>query len=119
MISKERWKKHRAEYLKRAGLEKFADCEKVLSDLKRKLDTQYQTTNERVLRSENRFLVLFGDHQFTLATPKQDEPTEVVFDLFPKSRFVPLCEVLSTINRVTGFLSAFSNIQRTHVREKP
>jgi hypothetical protein len=52
-------------------------------------------------------------------TPKQDEPIEVVFDLFPKSRFVPLCEVLATISRVTGFLSPFTHIQHTHVREKP
>jgi TnpA family transposase len=32
---------------------------------------------------------------------------------------VPLCEVLATIQRATGFLGAFTHIQRTHLHQKP
>ena len=119
MIAKESWRKNRDAYLKRAELEKFADGEVVLKDLKSKLDTQYQATNNNILSGANQYITIHGDHQFTLTTPKQEETNEAAIDLFPQTRFVLLCEVLATIQRVTGFLGAFSHIQLTHTHPKP
>jgi hypothetical protein len=119
MIAKERWLKQKAGYLKQARLEKLADCEQVLTDLAQKLDTQFKTTNDHILTGANRYLVVHGEHHFTLTTPKQDAVREELIELFPESRFVPLCEVLTTINRITGFLRAFSHLQLTHVPQKP
>jgi TnpA family transposase len=119
MIPKDQWTQHKDTYLKRAGLEKFADCEGVLKALAEKLDAQYKTSNDHFLTGVNRYLVIHDDHQFTLTTPKQDEIGDPLIDLFPHSRFVPLCEVLATTNRVTGFLRAFTHIQRTHIHQKP
>ncbi len=76
-------------------------------------------TNDHVLSGANRYIVHHGDHQFTLTTPKQNEVRDPLIDLFPQSRFVPLCEVLATINRSTGFLGAFTHMQRTHIHQKP
>lgn len=119
MISKESWQKNRANYLKRAGLEKFADCEAVLKDLEGKLDKQYVTTNNNILSGTNHYLTIHGDHQFTLTTPKQEEASEPLTDLFPQTRFVSLCEVLATIQRMAGYLDGFSHIQLTHIHQKP
>ncbi|HYT41846.1 MAG TPA: Tn3 family transposase, partial [Methylomirabilota bacterium] len=119
MIAKEDWQKNRVDYLKRAGLEKFVDCTAVLKDLEDKLDKQYATTNNNILTGENQHITIHGDHQFTLTTPKQEETNETAIDLFPQTRFVSLCEVLATIQRVTGFLGAFSHMQLTHIHQKP
>ncbi len=119
MIAKEDWQKNKAHYLKRAGLEKFADYETVLKDLEDKLDKQYATTNNNILTGANQHITIHGDHQFTLTTPKQEETSEPLTDLFPQTRFVSLCEVLVTIQRVTGFLGAFSHMQLTHIHQKP
>jgi hypothetical protein len=69
MIAKASWMKHRAKYLKQAGLERFADGEAVLKELAEKLDAQYHTTNTTIRTGANRYLVIHGDHHFTLTTP--------------------------------------------------
>jgi len=88
MISKEAWKKNKADYLKRAGLAKFADCSTVLKALEEKLDTQYATTNSHILDGTNQYISIHGDHQFTLTTPKQEETNETATDLFPQTQFM-------------------------------
>jgi TnpA family transposase len=119
MISKEAWEQNRADYLKRAGLEKFTDCNTVLKSLEEKLDSQYATTNNNILSGANQYITIHGEHQFTLTTPKQEETNEAAPDLFPQTHFIPLCEVLATIQKVTGFLGVFTHIQLTHVHPKP
>jgi TnpA family transposase len=119
MIAKALWTQHRDDYLRRAGLAKFANCEAVLTELAQKLDIQYHTTNKNILSGANRYTVIHGDHQFTITTPKQEETHEPLTDLFPQTRFVSLCEVLATIQNATGFLDAFAHLQMTHIHPRP
>lgn len=119
MISKKDWDENKADYLKRSGLEKFADCTTVLKDLEEKLDVQYVQTNNNILAEANQYITIHGDHHFTLTTPKQEETSEPLTDLFPQTRFVSLCEVLATIQNATGFLNPFTHIQLTHIHQKP
>jgi TnpA family transposase len=119
MIAKALWTQHRDDYLRRAVLAKFANCEAVLTELAQKLDIQYHTTNKNILSGANRYTVIHGDHQFTITTPKQEETHEPLTDLFPQTRFVSLCEVLATIQNATGFLDAFAHLQMTHIHPRP
>ncbi len=119
MIPKEAWEKNKADYLKRAELEKFADCDTVLKALEEKLDNQYTITNNTILSGTNKYITVHGDHQFTLTTPKQEETNEATTDLFPQTNYISLCEVLATIQKVTGYLGVFTHIQLTHLHPKP
>jgi TnpA family transposase len=119
MISKEQWKENRADYLKRAGLEKFANGLGVLQELEAKLDTQYATTNNNILSGANQYISIHGDHDFVLSTPKQEETNEVDTDLFPKAHYVSVCEVLATIQKITGYLGPFTHMQLTHIHPRP
>ena len=119
MISKEQWAKNKADYLRRAGLEKFADGTGVLQALEAKLDTQYATTNTNILSGANEYMTIHGDHDFVLSTPKQEETNEVDADLFPQTHFVSVCEVLATIQKVTGYLGPFTHMQLTHIHPRP
>src|SRR5262249_5163198 len=76
MIAKELWRNNKADYLKRAGLEKFADFPAVMQELKEKLDKQYETTNRHIRDGSNRYITVRSTHDFTLTTPRLPEETE-------------------------------------------
>ena len=63
-----------------------------------------------------------GSKRFSVATPKEDEDEEAISgisDLFPKSNFIPLGEVLASVNKVTVFLDALDHVQITHIGSRP
>lgn len=70
MIDKELWKNNKADYLKRAGLEKFSDFHAVIQELKVKLHIRHETTNRHILDGTNQYLTVRNTHDFTLTTPK-------------------------------------------------
>ena len=119
MISKELWKRNKAEYLKRAELEELADFSSVMQKLKDVLDKQYETTNRHILDGANQYITVHKDHEFTLTTPRQADSTEPGIDLFPQTSFVTLCEVLATMNSHTHFLDALVPAQLTHTHQRP
>jgi hypothetical protein len=65
VISKKSWGQHKAEYLKRAKLEKFSDVELVLKELAARLHDQYLKTNTNILLDENE-LIAFHHGTFSL-----------------------------------------------------
>jgi len=118
MISEVLWKKNKAEYLKRAELEEFADFPAVMQKLKNVLDKQYETTNMHILDGTNQYLAFHKDHDFTITTPRLEDP-ESGIELFPQTSFVSLCEVLTTMNQLTHFLDPFVPAQLTHTLQRP
>lgn len=118
MISEVLWKKNKAEYLKRAELEEFADFPAVMQKLKNVLGKQYETTNRRILDGTNQYLAFHKDHDFTITTPRLEDP-ESGIELFPQTSFVSLCEVLTTMNQLTHFLDPFVPVQLTHALQRP
>ena len=54
---------------------------------------------------------------FTVSTPKQEEhEAELLRPYFPDQYFVPLPEILSTVNGHTGFLNEFQHWQQRYVK---
>jgi len=119
MISEKLWKQNRAEYLKRAKLEEFADFPTVMQKMRSVLDKQYERTNTHILDGTNQYIKIHRNHDFTLTTPRLIEETEPDIELFPQTSFVTLCEVLATMNSLTHFLDAFEPVQLTHTKQRP
>ena len=122
LLTKTRWDEHKALLLEQAGLTQFQDISDLLKVLKNNLDKQYTTTNKNILQGVNQHIKFYKTGDWSLNTPKED-PDETlektIADLFPKTRFIPLCEVLATVNNATGFLDVFSHWQTSHVGRKP
>ena len=120
LISKTDWKNHRAEYLERAKLTEFADCKTVLDSLKSTLDKQFQKTNQNFKAGKNPYLSVRKDGTVHVKTPKQEEvdclPLKV---FFPARKYIPMIEVLATIDQATNFLDEFEHWQPKYRREKP
>ncbi len=120
LISKKDWQNNRTEYLERAKLTEFADCKTVLHSLKSTLDEQYQKTNQNFKAGKNPYISVHKDGTIHVKTPKQEEadclPLKV---FFPARKYIPMIEVLATIDQATKFLDEFEHWQPKYRREKP
>ncbi len=121
LIPQNIWATQKNELLERAELIKFADFQNLKPSLSKILQAQYKLTNENINTGENKFAKIDTENNLKVLTPKKEEPdtTDRISNLFPQNRFIPLFEVLSTINKSTGFLNCFEYWQTKHNREKP
>jgi TnpA family transposase len=116
------WQAARSEYLARADLTRFADCQLLLRELRRTLEEQYRVTNERVLAGQNPLLKFRPDQTFYVTTPKAEEEEESEPSLsafFPARTYISLLEVLATVNDATHFLEEFTHWQTKNARRRP
>jgi len=119
LISRSRWDRDREALLERSGLKSFAEPIKVLSELSEALYRQYEITNQHILDGSNPF-ISFNKNGFSIKTPKQEEvESETLQNFFPERRYVPLLEVLATVNRYSGFLDELHNWRQRYHRKKP
>jgi len=112
--------KTKKELLKRAGLTRFEDFQNLESNIKQSLKFQYQVTNENINSGKNKYVKIDAGDKLKVSTPKKEKDTpDAVANLFPKTRFISLFEVLSTINKASAFTDCFEHWQIKHNREKP
>ena len=117
LIDRDMWKAEKQELLHRAGLKNFEECSPVLRQLQQALSQQYKLTNDHFQNGENPYFKFGADNNFMIATPKQeDETTDFLKPYFPDRHFVPLPEILSTVNAHTGFLKEFQHWQQRYVK---
>jgi len=122
MISKEEWSSNKTELLKKAELEHIADIDSLLSKLETELDNSYAEVNNNVLEGKNEFLKFDKKKKFHVSTPKKD--TEIneegvsISDYLPEKRFIPIAEILKTVNDLTGYIDCFEHWQDSHVKKK-
>ena len=118
MISKSRWETDKLTLLDRSNMQEFSDPMTVLKTLDGVLHQQYQQTNDHLAHGENVFLKTKGKQPYQVTTPKQeDQETYPLRPFFPDQNFVPLSEILSTVNQHTGFLSAFQHWQQVYTKQ--
>jgi TnpA family transposase len=120
LIPKEDWNRHKKEYLKKAKLEKFADVDQFLKHARKKLNNQYNMTNTNITLKKNEHIKFNKNGSFVLSTPKVDkEVLGSISELFPQDKYIPLSEVLSSVNKTCGFLEAFQHHQIKYHKERP
>ncbi len=117
MISKDRWNNEKDQLLERAGLTEFSDPKKVMRELDEALYQQYQATNVAAIKGENPHLKVLANGGFCIATPALDEKeNNPLQQFFPERHYVPLTEVLATVNQHSGFLKEMQHWQQRHIR---
>ncbi len=120
LIQKEIWKDKKDDLLERAELTAFADFQHVEPKLRKTLRKQYAVTNENINNAENKFAKITTAGKLRVVTPKTEkETTKTGSDLFPKDRYIPLVEILSTINKFSRFSDCFEHWKIKHNRAKP
>ena len=120
LIPKLEWEANKDEYLQRAQLSEYSDCQTTLNLIDQELDDQYKETNNHFISGENEFLKFRKDGSFHVSTPKLDETESMSLgSLFPEKRYIPLLEVLATVDHLTGFLEEFEHWQPKYKQERP
>jgi TnpA family transposase len=120
LIDRARWQHDKRQLIERAGLEAFVDPRKTLKGLDEALYQQYLTTNENIAAGQKPHIKFKKNGGFTLSTPKQEErDTEPLQQYFPERRFVPLVEVLATVNRFTQYVEELQHPQQRYHHGKP
>ncbi len=117
MIDKGRWKEEKNQLLERAGLTEFIDPKKILNALDKALYQQYQATNNNVNNEQNPHLKITEKGSFCIATPALDEKeSDPLQQFFPERHYLPLTEVLATVNQHCEFLDELQHWQQRHIR---
>jgi TnpA family transposase len=120
LIAKVDWEANRGDYLQRAQLEEFKDCNASLNKLDQALDIRYQEANENLKAGKNPYLKLRVEGTFHVATPKVEERESLPLgDFFPDRKYISLLEVLATVDQATKFLDEFEHWQVKYQRAKP
>ena len=119
LIDRDRWQRDKGLLIERAGLEAFVDPHRVLAELDDASYQQYLTTNAHILDGQNPH-IKFKKAGFTLSTPTQDESDAgSMQQFFPERDFVPMLEILATVNRHTGWMDEFQHWQQRHHHGRP
>ncbi|MFT7087478.1 MAG: TnpA family transposase [Rickettsiales bacterium] len=120
LIDKKFWIENRAELLKKAGLEEFADFDKVIKILRKILAQQYKLTNSNILSGKNKYIKFDRDGRAFPITPKVEKTDfSSASELFPKDQFYPILQILSDIDKSTNFLSCFEHHNIKYAKQKP
>ncbi|MFC1659700.1 Tn3 family transposase, partial [Pseudomonadota bacterium] len=120
LIDKKVWAEQKDDLLKKANLENFTDYNKVIAGLKKELNQAYCITNDNIINKNNKYVSFNKDGKAIVTTPKIDkEESKLVTELFPKSRFYPILQILSDINKVTNFTSYFEHYNLKYVKKRP
>lgn len=120
LISRERWSREKQQLLERAGLAEFADPEPVLRALDTALHQQYEITNRNAREGVNPYLKIAANRSFRIATPALEEvESEPLRNSFPARHYVPLPEILATVNQHCGLLDELQHWQQTRSHHPP
>ena len=120
LIDRDRWQRDQQQLIERAELEEFVDPRKTLKELDDALYEQYLTTNQNIDKGKNPHIKFKKNGSFVLSTPKREESdAEPLQQYFPNRRFVPLVEVLATVNRFTHFVDELQHPQQRYHHGKP
>ena len=120
LIDRVRWQRDKQHLIERAGLEALVDPRKVLKELDEALSQQYLLTNQNITEGKNPHIKFSKNGGFTLATPTQEESdAEPLQQFFPDRRFVPLVEILATVNRFSHYVDELQHPQQRYHHGKP
>jgi len=117
MIPKEEWDKNKKTLLKQAGLEQYSDCEKVLNTLEDVLNKEYTHTNDNIINKFNEHIRISDVNDYVLNTPAIESVESGLSDYLPDIRTVSMQEVLSTVNKLSGFLKSFEYYKTSNNRQ--
>lgn len=112
------------EYIERAEMTAFADCDAYLANLDLDLHAQYQETNSHILAEKNDYIKTDGLGGFKLAAYRRNEHEEFDLDLssislFPENERITLSQVLSTVDNACGFLEEFQHYSGQSKSNRP
>lgn len=120
LIAQDEWENNRHDLITSAGLNHFSDCDKVLAELKVKLDEKYLSVNRKFDGEELKYISIDDLGKVKVSTPKiEHDESEMISSLLSQRGYVPIHQVLSDIDQATNFSSCFKHFSIKHRKMEP
>ena len=120
LIPTARWRKERDRLLTLAGLQKFADGQGYLAELKTALESTYQAVNNRFSEGDNTFLSVDDSGHAKVNTPGTSFSEDGYNGtLLKENGIVSVLRVLQDVNRTGEFIHCFKHLSPKHHKLKP
>lgn len=105
LIPKDDWEQNKNSLLEKAGIREFENFNSVSEKYRKILTNQFRITNRKVENGENEYIKFKEKGNFSVSTPKIEKDfIDNISDLFPQNRFIPLYEILATVNDYSNFI---------------
>ncbi|MDW3651898.1 MAG: Tn3 family transposase [Bacteroidia bacterium] len=119
LIPQDIWDKDEDKLLEKANLSHLKDVENRFNDYKKMIAHHFTRTNTRILKGGNSHFRKSKRGNYHIRTPKSEKEETSDTSLFPSQAFVPLSEVLATVDQLTNFLSKFRHLQPMYRKQRP
>lgn len=118
LIPKNVWEQDKEALTQRANLNHLKDVKARINDFKKMIAHHFKQTNDNILKGKNKFFRKSKKNNYHVVTPKVEKESQDV-SLFPSQSYIPISEVLSTVNDATNFLDFFQHLQPAYRKERP
>ncbi|MEM6806685.1 MAG: Tn3 family transposase, partial [Bacteroidota bacterium] len=120
LIPKDIWDKDQDSLLEKANLLHLKEPRCRISDYKKMIAHHFTFTNTRILKGKNTHFRKSKKGNYHIRTPKSEKEKQLAdASLFPAEAFVPMSEVLATVDQLTGLLSKFRHLQPMYRKQRP
>jgi TnpA family transposase len=122
LIPKDEYQAKKSELLKHNELEHLGDLEKFIAPISAKLESNFKSTNEKIINELNFYIKLTND-SFSLLTPKLEKSDEqlehTISKYFPQAEFISVIDLLHSVQQQTDFLDSFKHysLQNTKIKK--
>ena len=106
-IPRSQWRVHRETYLHKANLVTQSGPARTLLGLNERLKNQFQLTNEGLATNPQVYFDARGGWHLHRYRAEEEIDDGAVRLLYPTARVIPLRDVLTQVNELTGFLGKF------------
>lgn len=107
----------------KANILEFLTCSPLLDKMSLTLDSEYKTVNRRIIENENSFIHKDEHGNLKLSVARSSllaiQNTVAIDRLYPEEGSIPLCEAISTVNSMTGFLDEFMHRSKKNLKRRP
>ena len=119
LIPKDKWRAEKKQLLQQAGLENFENIQLLLNKLDKELTSLYEEVNLSISNDTNPHLKLNSSGNYIVNTPKKEEVEDFPYTkLFPSDKFLPLSEILSTVDSWCHYTDEFKHWQQQYSKNK-
>lgn len=116
MIDQAEWINNRENLLDRAAITYLKEWKATLGELEDRLADQLRQTFMAINTGQNPFVKKRKNNTLRFITPKQNEPVTVT-ELYPQDLYVPIFEVLHTVNQHTEFTKKLTHKMQEYRRD--
>ncbi len=118
LIPKHIWDRDKEDLIDRANLNHLKDIGQRMAEFKKMMSHHFHLTNKNIINGDNKHFRRNKKHGYHITTPKVEKDAPDT-SLFPDQAYIPVSEVLSTVDKVTGFLECFRHLQPAHRKKRP